>query len=118
MAQANLTPQQRAQIASRFEVWGSIIEIQRWFRSTFGIHKKVSPNTIKTCHSKLLNIETVLRKSYKTRPLTARTQDNIDAVKQTCDENHGISVRQISKTSGISHGSVYRILKKDLHFKP
>ena len=35
-----------------------------------------------------------------------------------CDENHGISVRQISKTSGISHGSVYRILKKDLHFKP
>ena len=83
MAQANLTPQQRAQIASRFEVWGSIIEVKRWFRSTFGIHKKVSPNTIKTCHSKLLNIGTVLRKSYKTRPLTARTQDNIDVVKQT-----------------------------------
>ena len=60
----------------------------------------------------------MLRKSYKTRPLTARTQDNIDAVKQTCDENHGISVRQISKTSGISHGPVYRNLKKDLHFKP
>ena len=60
MVQANLTPQQRAQIASRFEVWGSIIEAQRWFRSTFGIHKKVSPNTIKTCHSKLLNIGTFI----------------------------------------------------------
>ena len=118
MAKANLTPQQRAQIASRFEVWGSIIEVRRWFRSTFGIHKQVSPNTIKTCHYKMLNVGNVLRKPYKSRSLTARTQDNIDAVKKTCDENHSISVRQISKTSGISYGSVYRILKKDLNFKP
>jgi len=111
MAQANLTTQQRAQIASRIEVWGSIIEVQRWFCSAFGIHKKLSPNTIKTCHSKL--IWTVLRKPYKSLPLTAQTQDNIDVVKQhVWWEPWHISSANVQKIP------VYRILKKDLDFKP
>ena len=92
MAQTNLTPQQMAKIASSFELWGSLIEVYRWFRSTFGIHKKESPNTIKTCHSKLLNVRNVLLKPYKSGSLTARTQENIETVKRTCDESFGISI--------------------------
>ena len=118
MAQANLTHQQRAQVAARFEVWQSVVQVQRWFKSVFGKNKSLSKNTIKNCHDRLINVGSVLRKPYKSRALTARTQVNIEAVKDSCEINSSISVREISKTSGISYGTVFRILKKDLNFKP
>ena len=48
------------------------------------------------------------------RPITAVTQDNIDAVKELVDEAPHISIDNIATIVDISRGSVHTILKKHL----
>ena len=72
------------------EVTGSIVKVQRLFKSVFGKNTSLSKNTIKNFHDKLINVGYVLREPYKSRALTAGAQDNIEAVKHSCEINSGI----------------------------
>ena len=56
-----LTVQERAQIAARYEVWRSIVEVQRWWRTINGRHAQIDPRMIKNCHAKLMTREYFLR---------------------------------------------------------
>ncbi|PSN40078.1 hypothetical protein C0J52_18239 [Blattella germanica] len=49
-----LTVQQRAQIAARYEVWNSVLLVQRWWRNMNGVNATIRPETIKNCHRKLM----------------------------------------------------------------
>lgn len=54
----------------------------------------------------------------KTAERTARTPDNIDAVKDAIEENPNLSIRSISRNLDLSSSSVQRILRKDLGIFP
>lgn len=51
------------------------------------------------------------------RPTSTRTQDNIELVASIVREDGRISIPQISMMTGISYGSVQKILCEDLHYK-
>jgi len=55
-----LTLQERAQIAARYEVWGCIVQVQRWWRTIKGKHAQIDPKTIKNCHKKLMTTGSVV----------------------------------------------------------
>ena len=48
-----LSQEKILKIAARYEVWGSIIQVQRWFKNTFGRNENLGYDTIRRCHSKL-----------------------------------------------------------------
>ena len=54
-----LTVKERAQIAVRYEVWNSVVAVQRWWRTVKGRNTTIRPETIKNCHSKLLTTGSV-----------------------------------------------------------
>jgi len=115
---AQLSTEKRVKIAARFEVWGSIVQVQRWFKSVYGRNETLSKPTIKKCHSKLFQTGVV---SNKTRPKDIskkRTTENIEAVRQLFEENPEISIRHASRNLDLSYTLIRDILKKDLSFKP
>ena len=52
----HLTVQERAQIAARYEVWNSVVAVQRWWRTVKGRNATIRQETIKNGHSKLLRV--------------------------------------------------------------
>ncbi len=47
-------------------------------------------------------------------PISARTRRNIRRVKALVNQNRRINIDQISNSVGVSHGTVHKILHKDL----
>lgn len=113
-----LTVEERAKIAARYEVWGSVVRVQRWWRAERGIHATLDAKTVKNCHSKLLTTGSVADARRSGRPSTSRTAENVDRVREMFMRSPKKSLRQGSRESGLSRYSVATILKKDLSFKP
>jgi hypothetical protein len=67
-----LTLQERAQIAARYEVWGCIVQVQRWWRTIKGKHAQIDPKTIKNCHKKLMTTGSVADTQRSGRPSKSR----------------------------------------------
>ncbi|CAG4945988.1 unnamed protein product [Parnassius apollo] len=68
--------QGRVQIASRYEVWQSIVEVQTWWRNFNGLHAGLDPKTIKNCHSKLMNTGSLADSKRTGRPSTSRSDES------------------------------------------
>ena len=75
-----LTLQQRAQIASRYKVWQSPIQVQRWWRSEYGKNKTIDAKTIKSCHHKLMTTGSVGDLSRSGRPASNSCEERIQRV--------------------------------------
>ena len=59
-----------------------------------------------------------LRDTYSGRTVSARTQRNIDAVRDSVSRSPKKSLRRRSQLLGMSRESLRRVLKKDLHLYP
>lgn len=105
MSRVLMTADKKTHIAARYEVWGSIVKVQRWFRSIFGVNNTIRPNTIKKYHKKLFETGCASNSKRPNRQPSTRTQDNIHAVKQVFDETPDASIRTVS--SQLSCGKRY-----------
>jgi hypothetical protein len=76
-----LTTQERAQIASRYEVWNSVVAVQRWWCTMKGGHATVRQETIKNCHSKLLTTGSVKDALWSGRQSTSWSEENVALVR-------------------------------------
>jgi len=72
-----LTVKERAQIAARYEVRNSVVAVQRWWRTVRGRNTTIRPETIKSCHSKLLTTGSVTDAQRSDHPSTSRSVDSI-----------------------------------------
>ena len=64
--------QERVQLAARYEVWRSVVQVQRWWRTIKGRHAQVDPKTIKNCHEKLITTGSVADTRRSGRPSKSR----------------------------------------------
>ncbi|CAG5020036.1 unnamed protein product [Parnassius apollo] len=109
--------QERAQIASRYEVWQSIVEVQRWWRNFNGPHAVLDPKTIKNCHSKLMKTGSVADSKRTGRPSTSRSKENIKIVREMFTKSPYKSTCQAARESGLTRHTVMTSLKS-ISFRP
>ena len=98
----HLTLQERAQLASRYEVWQSVLRVQRWWRTIHGPRAQVDPKTIKNCHAKLMTTGSVVDARRSGRPSTSTTQETVRAVQAMFRRSTGMSTRQAARESGLN----------------
>ena len=112
-----LNVQERAQIAARYELWNSVVAVQRWWRTVKGRNATIRQETIKNCHSKLLTTGSVTD-ARSGRPSTSRSEENVALVRDMFTRSPRKSTRQAARESGLSRHTVRTVLKKDLNFRP
>lgn len=113
-----LSIEQRARIAARYEVWESVVQVQRWWRARYGRHTNLDPKTIKNCHKKFLTTGSVLDAKRTGRPSTSRSEENIHCVKVMFDKSPSKSTRRAASESELTRHSILRVLHDDLHYHP
>ena len=113
-----LTVQERAQIAALYEVWNSVLAVQRWWRAVKGRNATVRQETIKNCHSKLLTTVSVTDARRSGRPSTSRSEENVALVRDMFTLSPRKSTRQATREIGLSRHTVRTMLKKDLNIRP
>ena len=107
-----LTVQDRALIATRYEMWQSVVEMQRWWwRSQQGKGVTLDAKTIKNCHQKLMITGSICDIERSGRPLASRSSELVDFVR-----NPGTSIRKVLPESGLTYYTVHSVLIKDLHY--
>ena len=77
----SLTVQEGAQNAARYEVWNSVVAVQRWWRTVKGRNVTISQETTKNCLSKLLTTGSVKDARRSGRPLTSRSEESVASVR-------------------------------------
>ena len=80
---SRLTIQERAKIAARYEVWNSVVEVQRWWRTLKGSRATLRPETIRNCHAKLMTTGSVNDKRRSGRPSTSRSPAKVAKVQES-----------------------------------
>jgi len=110
------TIKDRAQIAARYEVWGSVSKVQDWWKELHGEDAILNPGTIKNCHYKLIEFGSVADLSRSGRGIK-RDSSMINSVKVFFENNSSKSTRQASRELGIKRHHVLNILKKDLGWR-
>lgn len=113
-----LSIEERAKIASRYEVWQSVVQVQRWWRAQNGRNASLNARTIKNCHSKLFESGSVKDKKRSGRRPTASREENVNNVQAMFERSPKKSVRQGARESGLTRYAVNKILKKILNFRP
>ncbi|PSN46152.1 hypothetical protein C0J52_20931 [Blattella germanica] len=112
-----LTVQQRTQIAARYEVWNSVVLVQRWWRNINGGNATIRPETIKNCHRKLMTTGSVKDERRIGHPSTSRSDDNVATVQEMFQRSSSKTTRQAARESGLTRYTVCQILHKELHFR-
>ena len=77
-----LTNHERAQIASRYEVWKSVVQVQRWWREHHEHPACLDPKTIKTCHSKLMTTGSVKDAPRSGRPSKSEAENDVELLRE------------------------------------
>lgn len=113
-----LSIEERVKIASRFEVWKSVVQVQRWWRAENGRNAYLSPNTIKNCHQKLLHTGSVSDSVRSGRHKTSLSNDNIEIVRGIFERSPSTSIRKAARESNLTFYSVRNVLRKELNFRP
>lgn len=112
-----LTLTERAQLAARYEVWRSVVAVQRWWRSKHGPRSQVDPKTIKNCHSKLMITGSVADASKTGRPSTTHATNTVEMVREMFTQSPGKSTRQAARECGLSRYTIRTVLKKELQWR-
>lgn len=113
-----LTPEQRVQIVELFyKNQCSVRNVFRALRPFYGRHNRPSERTIHNTITKFRTQFTLLDIHPSNIERRARTEQNIAAVAQSVRENRQQSIRRRSQQLGLSYGSLWRILRKDLGLK-
>ena len=111
-----LSIEDRARIAARYEVWQSVVQVQRWWRSQHGRHSNLDPKTIKNCYRKLMTTGSVLDSARSGRPSTKSDAD-VELVREMFDRSPSKSTRQAARESGICRHTILNVLHEDLRYR-
>lgn len=109
-----LTLLERTQLAARYEVWKSVVRVQRWWTTIRGGHAQVDAKTIKNCHAKLMATGSVADTRRSGRPSKSSNQETVQAVQKMFTNNPKKSIRQAARESGLSFHTIRTVLKKEL----
>ena len=113
-----LTPQQRLQIVQLYyENQRSVTNVFRALRPHYGQHNRPALNTIRHTINKFESEYSLVDNSRPNRPRPARSIENIAAVAESVRENRDESIRHRSQQLGLSYGTTWLILRKDLDLK-
>lgn len=114
-----LTPQQRLQIVKIFyQNQESIRSTHRALRAMFGRHNRPSELMIRRIVERFEASYTLHPQRPPIRRRSARSAENIAAVRASADESSSTSVRRRAQQLGLSTMSTWRILRKDLGRHP
>lgn len=106
-----LTLLERTQLAARYEVWKSVVRVQRWWTTIRGGHAQVDAKTIKNCHAKLMATGSVADTRRSGRPSKSSNQETVQAVQKMFTNNPKKSIRQAARESGLSFHTIQTVLK-------
>ncbi len=109
-----LTLQERVQLAARHEVWRSVVQVQRWWRTIKGRHAQVDAKTIKNCYAKLMATGSVTDTQRSGHPSNSSDPEVVQVVQEMFTHSPKKSVRQAARESGLSFHCVRTVLKKEL----
>ena len=114
------TTQQRTHIIEAYFATNYVLLTQRQCRREFGRNNVPHRRTIERLVAKFREIGNVVNanKGHSGRPLSARTPNNIQTVRERLEESPRKSTRRLSQEVGISRTSVVRILHTDLQLFP
>lgn len=98
----------------------SVILAQRNFRREFPGRRCPCAKTIRRLLAKFRSTGSLVdaNKGHSGRPLSARSPDNIQAVRERLQQSPRKSTRRLSQEVGISRASVLRVIHKDLTLFP
>jgi len=100
-----------------YEMWNSVVAVQRWWRKVKEKNATIRQETIKNCHSKLLTTGSVTDARRSGRPSTSRSEENVALVRGMSTRSPRKSTRQAASESGLSRHTVRTVLKKDFNFR-
>ena len=110
-----LTPQQRLQIVQLYyENQRSVKNVFRALRPFYGRHNRPTEPTIRNTIAEIENKFSLLNDTRPNRSHPARSIENIAAVAESVHENREESIRHRSQQLGLSYGTTWAILRKDL----
>lgn len=110
------TLQQRVYIIKTYYENGrSLKNTHRKIRDFFGVNNRPNQSSIQRLVKKFDETGCVTDKPKSGRPKTVRTNENIAAVSESVENEPTTSISRRSQELGISYGSLWRILHKDLH---
>ena len=109
-----LTVQERAQIAARYEVWRSIVDVQRWWRTIKGRHAQIDPTTTKNSHVKLMTTGSLTDTQRSGRPSKFRDPEVVQVVQKMFTRSPQKLIRQAARESGLSFCCVRNALNNEL----
>ena len=112
-----LTVQDRALIATRYEIWQSVVEVQKWWRTQRSKHITLDAKTIKNYHQKLMTNGSVCDLEHPGRPVACRPPEVVDAVRKMVVRNTGTCIRNISLKRGLTYNTVHSVLTKEIHYR-
>ena len=91
--------------------------VYRALRPIYGVHNRPTERTIRHTIGKLKNNLTLLDDTRPIRPRAVRTVENIAAVNESFAKDLEESIRRQSRQLGLSYGTTWAILRKDLGLK-
>eukprot|EP00106_Octopus_bimaculoides_P001463 XP_014768905.1 PREDICTED: uncharacterized protein LOC106868252 [Octopus bimaculoides] len=112
---SRLTVEERTKIAARHEVWNSVVLVQRWRRAWKGKH---GPETIKSCHTKLMTMGSVNNARRSGHPTTSQSVENMATVQEMFNCSPQNSAHQAAHESGLTRHIICMVLHKELNFYP
>ena len=80
-----LTNHERAQIASRYEVWKPVVQVQTWWREHHEHRAYLAPKSIKTCHSRLMTTGSVKDAPRSGRPSKSEAENDVELLREMFD---------------------------------
>ena len=95
----HLNLKQRVQLAARYKDCGSVVQVQRWWRTIEGRHAQVDAKTIKNCHATL--IATVYDTRRRGRPINSRDPEVVQVALEMFTHSPKKSTRQTGRESGL-----------------
>ncbi|CAK9813004.1 hypothetical protein ANTPLA_LOCUS7629 [Anthophora plagiata] len=84
-------------------------------RTKYGRNSDVTSSTVKRLINKFRETGSISDLRHSGCPLTSRSTQNIEAVRESIAESPGTSIRHRAQELDISKSSLQRILTKDLH---
>jgi hypothetical protein len=109
--------QDRAQIATKYEIWQAVVAVQRWWRGKRGKHETFHPDTIKNCHRKLMTTGSVCDAERSGRSPTSRSPVVVDVVQEMFSRSPETSIMKASLESSLTRYTIHSVLTKKLHYR-
>lgn len=111
---------QRTKVIEFWHQTKSVVKVQREYRRFFNTAHAPNPRTIRRTVDKFSTVGTVcnVNKGRSGRRRTARSEENVQAVREAVVRSPRKSIRRLSKESSMHRTSVHRILTTDLQLFP